>query len=108
MKFINIKRIIGLAVLLSVVGLTLASVPSALADDNIHSPDLPPICNNVQVPFGNKVLRNVYALGVQIYRWNGTSWDFVAPICIFVRQRQLSRESRHSLCRTDMGKQQWK
>jgi hypothetical protein len=21
----------------------------------------------------------VYALGVQIYRWNGTTWDFVAP-----------------------------
>jgi hypothetical protein len=22
---------------------------------------------------------HAYAIGVQIYRWNGTSWDLVAP-----------------------------
>ena len=36
-------------------------------------------CQKLQVPAGNKVAFHAYALGVQIYRWNGTSWVFVAP-----------------------------
>jgi hypothetical protein len=36
-------------------------------------------CQNLQVPAGNQVAFHVYAGGVQIYRWNGTSWSFVAP-----------------------------
>lgn len=31
------------------------------------------------VPEGNKVTYIAYAEGVQIYRWNGTAWAFVAP-----------------------------
>lgn len=55
------------------------SVQLAQATDN-RAPDLPsPLCDRVQVQFGNKVAFHVYALGVQIYRWNGVSWDFVAP-----------------------------
>jgi hypothetical protein len=34
----------------------------------------------LQVPKGNKVAFHVYASGVQIYRWDGTAWRFVAPI----------------------------
>ena len=33
----------------------------------------------MQVPAGNKVSFHGFAVGVQIYRWNGTSWNFVAP-----------------------------
>jgi len=33
----------------------------------------------LQVPAGNKVAFHVYAEDVQIYRWNGASWTFVAP-----------------------------
>jgi hypothetical protein len=33
----------------------------------------------LEVPAGNKVAFHAYASGVQIYRWNGTSWTFVAP-----------------------------
>src|SRR4030095_6311804 len=33
----------------------------------------------LQVQPGNKVAFHVYAQGVQIYRWDGTSWVFVAP-----------------------------
>jgi hypothetical protein len=33
----------------------------------------------LQVQAGNKVSFHVYAEGVQIYRWNGTSWSFIAP-----------------------------
>lgn len=36
-------------------------------------------CQRLQVEAGNKVAFHVYAEGVQIYRWNGTSWVFVAP-----------------------------
>jgi len=41
-------------------------------------PDLG-ICGNLRVPEGNKLFFRVFAEGVQIYRWNGTSWVFVAP-----------------------------
>ena len=46
-------------------------------NDN-RAPDLGD-CQDLQVPAGNKVAFHVYAEGVQIYRWNGTSWIFVAP-----------------------------
>ncbi len=42
--------------------------------------DLPsPQCDSLHVPAGNRISSRVYAKGVQIYRWNGTSWAFVAP-----------------------------
>jgi hypothetical protein len=49
--------------------LLVALVPPAGADP----------CPKLQVPAGNKVAFHVYAKGVQIYRWSGTSWVFVAP-----------------------------
>jgi hypothetical protein len=60
--------------------LTLASIPVAQASEDNRAPDLPsPLCDRLQVQSGNRVAFHVYALGVQIYRWNGTSWQFVAP-----------------------------
>jgi hypothetical protein len=60
--------------------LALASIPVARASDDNRVPDLPsPLCDRLQVQSGNKVSFHVYALGVQIYTWNGTSWVFVAP-----------------------------
>ena len=64
------------------VGLCLAfaSAPSVQAEDDCTAPYLPtPLCNDVQVPAGHKVSSHVYAQGVQIYRWDGASWVFVAP-----------------------------
>jgi hypothetical protein len=57
--------------LLTLVGLT---APALAAP----SPDLGD-CQNLQVPARSTVASYVYAKGVQIYRWNGTSWAFVAP-----------------------------
>jgi len=37
--------------------------------------DLP----KLQVPRGNKVSFHAYAVGVQIYSWNGTAWVFLKP-----------------------------
>jgi FtsP/CotA-like multicopper oxidase with cupredoxin domain len=36
-------------------------------------------CTKLQAPAGSKLVYHVYATGVQIYRWNGASWAFVAP-----------------------------
>ena len=42
--------------------------------------DLPsPQCDSLNVPAGTRVSAHLYALGVQIYRWNGTAWAFVGP-----------------------------
>jgi hypothetical protein len=80
MFFMKVKSIIGLALLLTVSGLSLISIPAAQAD-YIQAPDLPsPICDRVQVPSGNQLVFHAYAVGVQVYRWNGTSWGFVEPV----------------------------
>ena len=36
-------------------------------------------CDEILVDAGHKVAFHAYAEGVQIYRWTGTGWDFVAP-----------------------------
>jgi hypothetical protein len=41
-------------------------------------PDLG-ICADLKPPAGSTVVYHVYARGVQIYRWNGTSWALVGP-----------------------------
>ena len=66
------KRIVRLVVLLIALGF----LPIAKASDE---PDLPAECSSIVAPEGNKVSFHTYARGVQIYRWNGASWDFVAP-----------------------------
>jgi hypothetical protein len=79
MHIMKIKRSIALVVLLTVTGLAPDSIPAA-PTGNHNSPDLPsPLCNSLQPPAGNRVAGHAYALGVQIYRWNGTSWVFVEP-----------------------------
>jgi hypothetical protein len=70
----NWCRLLGLDTL--VLGIILlAPVTPAVAD---LAPDLGP-CPALQAPTGNKVSSHVYAEGVQIYRWDGASWVFVAP-----------------------------
>ena len=36
-------------------------------------------CDSLQAPAGSTLAYELYAEGVQIYRWNGASWGFVAP-----------------------------
>jgi hypothetical protein len=82
MHSIKAKRVIALVLLLAVIGLAHPSVPAVRAkDENKNSPVLPlPLCDDVQVPEGHKLAFHVYAVGVQKYRWNGTSWVFVEPV----------------------------
>lgn len=51
-----------------------AEAPDA---DDPKSPYVP--CAEVQVPERHRLIYRTYAIGVQIYRWNGTNWAFVAP-----------------------------
>ena len=62
----------------------IAATLPAWADGPRHArqqePELPsPVCDRVNVPDGNRLSARVYAAGVQIYRWNGTNWTFIAP-----------------------------
>ena len=63
---------------LLVAAMGLMPVSVARASDE---PELPAQCGSIVVPAGNKLSFHVYASGVQIYMWNGTTnaWDFVAP-----------------------------
>jgi hypothetical protein len=60
--------------------LAFAPVPAARANNYNLGPDLPPACESIEAPAGNKLAFRVYAVGVQRYRWNGASWDFVEPV----------------------------
>lgn len=70
------NRLLKLAALAFLLALV-APVGAALGDD-VPAPDLGD-CQNLQVPAGNKLALHALGVGVQIYRWDGTSWIFVAP-----------------------------
>ncbi len=44
----------------------------------VRAPELG-TCDELQPPAGSRLTLRAYAKGDQIYRWNGTSWTFVAP-----------------------------
>jgi hypothetical protein len=46
--------------------------------DNPRTPDLDDF-PDLRAPAAANLVLHTYGVGVQIYRWNGTSWDFVAP-----------------------------
>jgi hypothetical protein len=62
---------------LSVLALLLGGGHTALAAGNDNrAPEVPAA---IAVPAGNKVQFHAYAVGVQIYTWNGTSWGAAVP-----------------------------
>jgi hypothetical protein len=74
----TIARVIQLLVLIAVVVLALKPA-TATAFDNNNGPDLPSGCSSIAVDEGHKLIFHVYAKGVQVYKWNGTSWVFDQP-----------------------------
>ena len=97
MHHLKSKRVIALGLLLAVVALAPIFNPTARADENNRSVDLPsPLCDSVQVPAGNTLALRVYALGVQVYKWNGTSWVFVGPVAtLFANARYQGEVGKH-------------
>ena len=65
----------------AVAALLLALVATATAEpgnDN-RAPELTGDAAKLRVEAGNKVIAHAWAVGVQVYRWNGTAWAFVGP-----------------------------
>jgi hypothetical protein len=79
MNIKRLKRAVALAVLFAVAGLTHARAAQSTADDN-QTPELPAVCQTLQVDAGNEVAFHAYASGVQVYRWSGAAWVFVEPV----------------------------
>ena len=77
MRYPKSKLITRLFVLLAFAMLA----PAALAQEGGRTPDLPtPLCDTIRVEAGHEVAFHTYAVGVQVYRWNGTSWAFDGPV----------------------------
>jgi hypothetical protein len=55
-----------------------AAVPKTGPATASPKPDLGP-CPELQVSSDSKLAFRVFAVGVQIYRWDGATWAFVAP-----------------------------
>jgi hypothetical protein len=68
------RSIVLAAAVLSFAALvSLARAKTAGADASLEGVD------DIQVPEGHKVVFAAYAEGVQIYRWDGSKWNFVGP-----------------------------
>jgi hypothetical protein len=73
------RFITGVSVLIMVAAVAFAT-PATRPEDNNQPPELPsPDCDRLHVPSGNELAFHLYARGVQIYRWSGSAWQFVAP-----------------------------
>ncbi|MFO0950751.1 MAG: DUF3455 domain-containing protein [Isosphaeraceae bacterium] len=66
-------------VMLVAIAIFFMAVPAgADPGKNPRKPDLSE-CPALEVPSGNKLAFHTYAEGVQVYRWDGSAWQFVAP-----------------------------
>ena len=64
----------------SAVALAVLAFSLGARGEESSLPALPsPLCDSLQIPEGNSLTFHAYAIGVQVYRWNGTAWVFVAP-----------------------------
>lgn len=90
MYFNTIKSIIRLLVLFSVTAFAIQPTSAVTTFDN--GPELPLECGSIAVPEGNKLAFHVYAKGVQVYRWNGVAWDFVAPVASLFAEQNFHGE----------------
>jgi hypothetical protein len=79
MHYITIKSVIRLLVLVTVTAVAFLPTSAVTMLDNNNGPELPEGCSTITVDVGHKLAFHTYAKGVQIYRWTGTSWSFVAP-----------------------------
>jgi hypothetical protein len=76
----------ALRTLLATAAAAAAALTIACAD---HAPVAPKLqvvslgsCEKLQPPSGNTLVSRLYAKGVQIYRWTGSTWSFVEPSAV--------------------------
>ena len=79
MYVIKVKRIIAILLMLGTAGLSLTANAAVIPADGITPPELPALCSTLEPQVGTEAAFHAYAIGVQIYRWNGAAWVFVAP-----------------------------
>ena len=72
MQLINRKLIVLCIVIIGTIGLVNASA-SSLSFYDILPPELPGACSELQLGPEFELVFHTYAIGVQIYRWSGTS-----------------------------------
>jgi hypothetical protein len=78
----------------AVAAMLLALVAAAGAEpgnDN-RAPELTGDAAKLTVEAGHKVIAEAYAVGVQIYRWNGASWTFVGPEAVLYHDEEEQGE----------------
>ena len=92
MSYTRIKQVIRFVVLLTIAGLALPTNSITNAAENTNGPDLPGPCSSIEVPEGNQLAFHVYARGVQVYKWNGATWDFVAPVASLFAEKNFFGE----------------
>ena len=56
---------------------TIAIAGAVIGQSPREVPELP--CVEIAAPAGSTLTFHAYAIGVQIYRWNGASWVLLAP-----------------------------
>ena len=96
MHHLKIERVVALLLLLGITGLSSAFVPAANASALDNSPTLPAGCESIQVEAGNGLAFRTYAMGVQVYKWNGTGWTFVEPVAtLFADARYQGEVGTH-------------
>lgn len=80
-KSVGIRGVLRLFALTIIAGFAGASIPVARAGNGWGVADLPsPLCDGLQLPSDSRVAFRLFAVGVQVYRWNGTAWTFVEPV----------------------------
>lgn len=97
-----IKFILGPIVILAMAGLVLAHGKREAAAIGLRPPDLPPGCERLEITDGSELIFHAFAIGVQIYRWNGAAWDFVAP-----QANLYADEGYHGLVATHYAGPTW-
>ncbi len=56
----------------------------------------PAQCVSIEAPAGTKLAFHAYARGMQIYRWNRNTWDFVAPVAtLFAEANYFGEVGNH-------------
>lgn len=85
---LKIKNVVRLLVLFA-AAFGLQPMSEAKASD---LPELPAQCSSLEIQVSHKLVFHVYARGVQIYRWNGSAWDFVAPVAALFAEKDYFGE----------------
>ena|SRR5580765_316528 len=76
---------------LCLVALALGPAAAQAQDEN-REPNLSADCASLEVSDTNKVAMVAFAVGAQIYQWNGSAWVFVAPAAILYANEDFDGE----------------